>query len=327
MYVPQTICFCLRSQSSSIFHTIQSCQSSKRYLTAVFVFCPLQVLVMACFQGFPLPFQQMQYGSTKYHYHTRDGGPPLDCNTPSANPPTQPYTGPHGNQPGPPPGWICHQIVQPPSNPSPKWIYQQPTPLPPPFPAGPPCGPLPYGPPPGIYQGPVYPPPQGLAPGTYQGPVFPKPQEPGVPPGNRSNGRVVKADDGTGVLLSEDLTTFHVMEPGKWLSEDMSFVPNADFKVQAVDSDWTVKKMMRRLGALTKPRVDDTRRMPNGEKYNHELYVGIEQWLEEGDGKFRRATLIMYLDPLADKTLREVGWGPNHGKAGRDKPIWVMLYP
>lgn len=139
------------------------------------------------------------------------------------------------------------------------------------------------------------------------------------------NNRVVKADDGTGVICPEDMTTFHVLNPGRWYDENMTVShlrPNVDFKVQHAPSDMTVQTFIKQLGADQAPRLS----MKQVAKKATEL-ICIEQWHESGDGKFERGSNVFYNDQKAQLTLRSVGWGPEHGKAGQQPPVWVMFYP
>lgn len=138
-------------------------------------------------------------------------------------------------------------------------------------------------------------------------------------PGNRVNGRVAKVDDGTGVLIADELTVFHVLAPGAYFQDDTSRLKlEGSFAVQACDSDWPVGRLVKALGGFAVERT--------GIKRQGERKI-IEQWHELGDGTFRRGTNIAEGDPRWNQSLREVGWGPEHGKAGMKPPIWVMLYP
>jgi hypothetical protein len=72
------------------------------------------------------------------------------------------------------------------------------------------------------------------------------------------NNRIVRADDGTGVLVDPDMTAFHVLNPGRWFDDQMtlgSLQQPRDFMVQYAPSDWTVKKLIERLGGLQTPRL------------------------------------------------------------------------
>jgi hypothetical protein len=142
-------------------------------------------------------------------------------------------------------------------------------------------------------------------------------------PGNRVNERVVKADDGSGVLLSPDQTCFHVLEPGQTFgpyTSQTALVKDVSYKVQYADSDWPVDKVIELLGGKKVERM--------GRRYfGEERLVGIQEWVEAGNGFFREGTLIMLNDAAAKKTLREVGWGPDRGRAGQRPPVWVMLWP
>lgn len=143
-------------------------------------------------------------------------------------------------------------------------------------------------------------------------------------PGNRVNNRVVKTDDGAGVLCPEDMTAFHILCPGRWFHEELSvhrLKPGIDFTVQYVDSDWSVKKFISGLGGLEA-------RLSASEKGRVQDQVCLEEWHEAGNGYFTRGSHIFYHDESKScKSLREMGWGPEHGKAGQKPPVWVMLYP
>jgi hypothetical protein len=135
---------------------------------------------------------------------------------------------------------------------------------------------------------------------------------------------VVKADDGTGVLVAEEMTTFHVLNPGRWFAEDMtisSLQRPRDFMVQHVDSDWTVQKLIERLGGLRAPRLGPS------QLARSDSLICVEEWHEAGNGKFERGSNVFYKEPKACMSLKEVGWGPEHGKAGQKPPVWIMLYP
>ncbi|ETN40874.1 uncharacterized protein HMPREF1541_05154 [Cyphellophora europaea CBS 101466] len=145
----------------------------------------------------------------------------------------------------------------------------------------------------------------------------------GLAPGNRVNERIVKADDGSGILLSPDQTCFHVLEPGQLFGPHMSrtaLVRDVQFKVQYADSDWAVDKVIELLGGTKVERTGRT-------YHNKRELVGIQEWVEGGNGYFYEGTLIMLNDAKSKKSLREVGWGPDHGRAGQKPPVWVMLYP
>lgn len=138
-------------------------------------------------------------------------------------------------------------------------------------------------------------------------------------PGNRVNGRVARVDDGTGVLVADEVTVFHVLAPGAYFQDSTTLTKlEGNFAVQACDSDWPVGRLVCALGGLTIERT--------GRKRQQERKV-IEQWHELGDGTFRRGTNIGEGDPRWNQSLRQVGWGPEHGKAGMRPPIWIMLYP
>lgn len=120
------------------------------------------------------------------------------------------------------------------------------------------------------------------------------------------------------------MTTFHVLNPGRWFEDQMTIVSlqkPRDFMVQHVDSDWSVKKFIERLGGLQTPRLS------NDQVCRSDSLVCIEQWHEKGDGKFERGTNVFYNEAKAQMSLKTVGWGPEHGKAGQKPPVWVMLYP
>lgn len=138
------------------------------------------------------------------------------------------------------------------------------------------------------------------------------------------NERLVKADDGSGVLLSPDQTGFHVLEPGQRFGPHMShtaLVKDVAYKVQYADSDWTVEKVMELLGAA---KIERTGR----KYYGHRELVGIQEWIPDANRQyFQEGSVIMLNDPKAKQTLREVGWGPDRGRAGQRPPVWVMLYP
>jgi hypothetical protein len=166
-------------------------------------------------------------------------------------------------------------------------------------------------------------------PATYTGPIChatpPAAARPAVgpAPGNRVNERVVKADDGSGVLLSPDQTCFHVLEPGQTFGPHLSqtaMVRGAQFKVQYADSDWSVDKVIELLGGTSLERT-------GAKYYGHREVVGIQEWIEGGDGQFLEGTLIMLNDPKAQCKLREIGWGPERGRSGAKPPVWVQLFP
>ena len=143
-------------------------------------------------------------------------------------------------------------------------------------------------------------------------------------PGNRVNNRIVKADDGTGVLCSEEMTTFHVLNPGRWFDDTMtisSLQKPRDFMVQHVDSDWSVQRFIKRLGGLEQPRLSAAQVGAS------DAAICVEEWHEKGDGRFERGSNVFYNDAKAHMSLRAVGWGPEHGKAGQKPPVWIMLYP
>lgn len=99
-----------------------------------------------------------------------------------------------------------------------------------------------------------------------------------------------------------------------------SLVHNVNYKVQYADSDWPVDKVIELLGGK---KVERT-----GRKYlGKDELVGVQQWIEAGNGLFVEGSLIMLNDAKSKKTLREVGWGPENGRAGQKPPVWVMLYP
>lgn len=175
--------------------------------------------------------------------------------------------------------------------------------------------------------------PAAFNPATYKGPICraagvataPGGSTPSGPaPGNRVNERVVKADDGSSVLLSPDQTCFHVLEPGQAFGPHMSqtaLVKDASYKVQYADSDWTVEKVIELLGGA---KIERTGRR----YYGHRELVGIQEWTPTANNMyFQEGTLIMLGDARAKETLRQVGWGPDRGRAGQRPPVWVMLYP
>ena len=151
------------------------------------------------------------------------------------------------------------------------------------------------------------------APSHFTGAIYAKRDDDRPAPGNRVNGRLAKVDDGSGVLMAEDMTTFHVFNSGIH-PERPNFKQNMDFKVQVADSHWSVKYLTRRLGGWEK-------------HHQEEHQIAIEEWHELGNGNFRRGSLIHYDSAKANCTLTEMGWGPNRGKAGRQPPVWVVLYP
>ena len=133
----------------------------------------------------------------------------------------------------------------------------------------------------------------------------------------------MKTDDGCSVLLSPDQTCFHVLEPGQAFGPHLShtaLAKDVSYKVQYADSDWSVDKVMELLGAGKIERA--------GRRYfgNKDL-IGISEWTLMPNNYFQEGTLIMMNDPMAKKTLRELGWGPERGRAGQKPPVWVMLYP
>jgi hypothetical protein len=142
-------------------------------------------------------------------------------------------------------------------------------------------------------------------------------------PGNRINERIIKADDGSGILVSPDMTCLHVLEPGQQFGNYASrsaLVKDVQFKVQYADSDWSVEKVINLLGGLTSQRTG------NSYAGKREL-VGIQEWSEGGSGTFTEGMLVMLNDPKSKQSLREVGWGPERGRAGQKPPVWVMLWP
>lgn len=171
--------------------------------------------------------------------------------------------------------------------------------------------------------------PQPFNPATYTGPICHATANGGggtasaPAPGNRVNERVVKADDGSSILLSPDQTCFHVLEPGQQFgayTSKASLVSNVQFKVQYADSDWSVEKVINLLGGLSPDRTGAT-------YANKRELVGIQEWHETASGCFSEGTLIMLNDSKSKMSLREVGWGPDHGRAGQKPPVWVMLWP
>ena len=133
----------------------------------------------------------------------------------------------------------------------------------------------------------------------------------------------MKADDGSSVLLSPDQTCFHVLDPGQQFgayTSKAALLKDAQFKVQYADSDWSVEKVINLLGGLTPARTGAT-------YANRRELVGIQEWTETTSGCFAEGTLIMLNDPKSKQSLREVGWGPENGRAGQKPPVWVMLWP
>ena len=253
----------------------------------------------------PPPPQPAMYGSTRYHYHTRDGGPPNDGKPPAApgGPPSMP---PYGFAPAAPGA---------------------------PFGAPPAQAPMAFYAPPPPYQsaahgyvccstGSAPAPAPAPAPVNMSGAIYAKPAEAnGHAPGSRVNGRLAKVDDGSGVLLPEETTTFHVFEPGIH-PEKPEFESKADFKVLNVDSHWTVKQLIRQLGGFQVPRL-------HPEWVGRTDLIGIQEWHPPDDVNiiFTKGTNIMYNEPKANCTLTEMGWGAARGKAGGLPPVWVVLYP
>lgn len=274
-------------------------------------------------------------GNVRYHYRTPDGGPPSDGKPPSSGGPPPPYSPfPFGAPPSAPPGPFAF-CGPPPAAPNPATVFC--TATPPAAPGGPPgmvcwssqppdssksmCWLMqpPDPPKPVVWANgcpPTAPHRNMAAAGSSHAPHPPD-------PGNRVNNRVVKADDGTGVLCSEDMTAFHVLQPGRWFYDGLTkscLERPKDFTVQYADSDWSVQKFIQRLGGLTD-------RLSSGQKGTCQSDISVEEWHETGNGKFERGSCIFYNNPRARMSLREMGWGPEHGKAGQKPPIWVMLYP
>ena len=311
-------------------------------------------------QGPPPAFN----ASVQYRYRTLDGGPPSMGKPPSAAPgPPPPYSQfPFGGAP-PPPGPPGFGFGAPPSAP-PGFAFCGGGPPGPSFPfcGAPQAAPNPFNfcaapPPPAPTTTccTTFPPAApGAAPNTVCWTA--KPPEPprhymltaaAAPappvrgyalagpsrgqhppdPGNRVNRRVVKADDGTGVLCSEDMTTFHILNPGRWFDDTMSISSlqrPRDFVVQHADSDWSVQKFIKQLGGL---EAGAEGRLSLDQASDKSL-VCVEQWVDRANnGRFERGSAIFFHDPKAMMSLRDVGWGPSHGRAGQDPPIWIMLYP
>ena len=275
------------------------------------------------------------FGNIQYRYHTRDGGVPNDGKVPSSTGPAPPPY--HAMFGGPPPAYSAGPTC-------PQWAFPPPPGFMPPQPAGrpglcrlwaPPCAQPPAAPPGAPCSAPYWQPPPPAAPPAapaagspwYAGPPTAQPPS-GVDPGNRSLGRTAKFEDGTGVLLGEEQTTFHVLEPGQFFQDSTPWAPVKDqnFRAQSADSEWTVLRLMNALGAGTEART--------GRDPNHWRRIGqpkpeaaIEEWHENPGGYFRRGSAIRESDPRATLCLKQHGWGPDRGKAGRGPPVWVMLYP
>lgn len=297
---------------------------------------------------FPLPpGPPPMFGQqTRYIYRTRDGGPPSDGKPPAPPGPPPPYPGFcfGGPPPGPPPpGPFCFGAPPPPPGPpapGPAWMFQPP---PAPGPPGPthmcfqnpsgttcvPTSAAPPAPPAASVTVTATPASGPFNPATYTGPICHAGGASGggsrtaPAPGNRVNERIVKADDGSGILLSPDQTCFHVLEPGQQFGAYTSraaLVRNVQFKVQYADSDWSVEKVITLLGGLSIERTGAT-------YANKRELVGIQEWHEGANGCFQEGSLIMLNDPKSKVSLREMGWGPDHGRAGQKPPVWVMLWP
>lgn len=92
-------------------------------------------------------------------------------------------------------------------------------------------------------------------------------------------------------------------------------------RVQHVDSDWSVQRFIKRLGGLEQPRLSAAQVSAS------DSLICVEEWHEKGDGRFERGSNVFYNDAKAHMSLKSVGWGPEHGKAGQKPPVWIMLYP
>ena len=120
------------------------------------------------------------------------------------------------------------------------------------------------------------------------------------------------------------MTTFHILNPGRWFDDSMtisSLQKPRDFMVQHVDSDWCVQRFIKRLGGLEQPRLSAAQVGAS------DAAICVEEWHEKSDGRFERGSNVFYNDTKAHMSLRAVGWGPEHGKAGQKPPVWIMLYP
>ncbi|RMZ80530.1 hypothetical protein DV737_g2883, partial [Chaetothyriales sp. CBS 132003] len=184
------------------------------------------------------------------------------------------------------------------------------------------------GPPPPAY---TYFPTASTAPGAMATPpapsnflggalYAPRDEEDVAAPGNRVNGRLARVDDGSGVLLPEHMTTFHVLNPGCHPERTKHFKGEMKFKVQLADSQWTVRYLIKQLGGL---KILEREK----EWARREDLVAVEEWHELGNGEFRRGSTVYYNSPKATCTLAEMGWGAERGKAGGQPPVWVVLYP
>ena len=291
-------------------------------------------LAMAFF-GRPMgPPPPAVFGKIQYRYHTRDGSVPNEGKVPSATAPPPPQY--HAMFGGPPPPYSA-------GPPWPQWAVPPPSGFMPPQPSGrpgpfrmwaAPCAPTPSAPPGPPYSAPYWQPPPAaplampcVVPPWQTGPPAAPPSS-GVDPGNRSLGRTAKFEDGTGVLLGEEQTTFHVLEPGHYFQDSTPWVPLKDqnIKAQSADSEWTVLRLMAALGAGTEARI--------GRDPNHWSHIGqprpeaaIEEWHEHSGRQFTRGSAIRESDPRAKLCLKQHGWGPDRGRAGQNPPVWVMLYP
>ncbi|RMZ88308.1 hypothetical protein DV736_g4465, partial [Chaetothyriales sp. CBS 134916] len=297
------------------------------------------------------------FGNTRYHYHTRDGGPPNDGKPPvlpSSGMPIPPwgfapgvsgaafggpggaaFGGPPGSAFGGPPGAAFGGPPGSAFGGSPGAAFGGPPGAPFGGPASqPPMGCFPGpppgagGPPPPAYTcfptssttpGPVATPP---APSNFLGGVLyaPKDEEDVPAPGNRVNGRLARVDDGSGVLLPEHMTTFHVLNPGCHPERTKHFKRDMKFKVQLADSQWTVRYLIKQLGGL---KILERQK----EWAHREDLVAVEEWHELGNGEFRPGSTVYYNSAKAACTLAEMGWGPERGKAGGQPAVWVVLYP
>jgi hypothetical protein len=283
-------------------------------------------------QGPPPAFN----ASIRYQYHTPDGGPPNNGKppTPAGAGPPPPYSPfPFCTNP-PAPGVGFPFCAAPPNAPGP-FAFCAPQP-PAPNPNTFCCTTGPPAPPGGMMCWPTSRPPEAPKPLILTAAAPPAPPSRGLTvagrasaphppdPGNRVNNRVVKADDGTGVLCAEEMTTFHVLNPGRWFDDNMtvsSLIKPRDFMVQHADSDWSVRRFIQRLGGIQTPRLSAAQVACS------DSLICVEQWHEAGNGKFERGSNVFYNEDKAHMSLKSVGWGPEHGKAGQKPPVWIMLYP
>ena len=168
------------------------------------------------------------------------------------------------------------------------------------------------------------PPPYTQNPWPMGGPPAPSIANDRPPSGAYVNGKIAKLENGQAVF-SGKTTTFHLVldgvKPWHWSSNGRH-----RFMSLQVSSRMPFDEFCEGLDAFKKAPYGTPREQ-----------IGVQEGIEIGDGQFRAGTAyrlgdsrIMYQEEdgtFAYKTIEQLGWSSDRGKAGRGKPVTIALLP